>query len=117
MHRAGPNDDLLPIRPLPTIPVETASKSRSSQFDFGDRGATERRRHPPEDLFGMRGTEHVALPVQRNNLYIAVAAFVFMLLLGLFAAFFRLRLQLEHHDWNDMRLRAPATRMDSVPPH
>lgn len=63
----------------------------------------------------MRASEHVALPLQRNNLYIAVAAFVFMLLVGLFAAFFRLRLQLERHDGMDVRMHAPATRTDSVP--
>ncbi len=63
----------------------------------------------------MRPGEHVALPPQRNNLYIAVAAFVFMLLLGLFAAFFRLRLQLERNDSMDVRssLSGRRQRRDS----
>jgi hypothetical protein len=110
MHRSAPNDELFPIRPSPTIPVDASGGDRGDHVaDSDERGedrrATDpdlvavrsagRRVHPPEELFGMRASEHVALPVQRNNLYIAVAAFVFMLLLALFAAFFRHRLQLE----------------------
>jgi hypothetical protein len=130
MHRSAPNE-LFPIRPLPTIPVERASMSRGGQYSVLDEERTEDRRatdpdlaaadavdrpaHPPEELFGMRPTEHVALPVQRNNLYIAVAAFVLLLLLALFATFFRLRLKLEHGD--DVEVRAPATRTDSVLVH
>ena len=130
MHRLAPNE-LFPIRPLPTIPVERASMSRGGQDSVLDEELAEDRRaseselpaagsvdcraHPPEELFGIRPTEHVALPAQRNNLYIAVAAFILLLLLALFATFFRLRLKLEHDD--GVEVRAPATRTDSVLVH
>jgi hypothetical protein len=102
MQPSAPNHDLFPSRPSPTIPGEWPSRARV---------------HPPEELFGLRPTEHVALPPQRNNLRIAVAAFVVMLLLGLLAAFFRLRLQLERNDGMDVRSHAPASPMDSVARH
>lgn len=128
MHRS-PSNEMQPIRPLPTIPVETISHLRGGavleedeESRAPERRAAEpgpiahddvrRRAHPPEDLFGMRGTEHLVLPAQRNNLHIAVAAFVLMLLFALMAAFFRYRLQLERDD--GVNVRAPATRVDSV---
>jgi hypothetical protein len=62
----------------------------------------ESRPYPPEELFGLKETDHLALRPRRDNLQIAVVAFVLMLVFGLLAIFFRGRLHREL-DWTHPR--------------
>ncbi|HVW28316.1 MAG TPA: hypothetical protein VHC69_23295 [Polyangiaceae bacterium] len=131
MHRSPSNDPLRPIRPLRSIPPNAVSGAQGesvledAEWAEGDRRASEpelvandhvaRRAHPPEDLFGMRANEHVALPAPRKNLHIAVAAFILMLLFAMLAGFVRHRLELEHGDGVDVRTAPVRTGPGHAP--
>ena len=107
---------------MPTIPLEGAPessvrKSLDGAWNGEDRRETEpdgfdfdeeleERPHPPEDLFAVGPTEHLVLPPRRDNMQIAVVAFVMMMLLSLLALFFRHRLRMEHENETDVSIPA-----------
>jgi len=130
MQRSPLNHGPRPILPSPTIPLEALSRrpcgstcgtddepraDERRRTDPGPFGADAERARPPEELFALRSTERIALQPKRDNLHIAVAAFVITMLFSLIGVFFWHRLQLEQDDGRDMH--PPATRTDAVLAH
>ena len=111
LHRSPSNSGAGPSRPPAEPSVTNANigvfdgDRDSSVWDADDRRETEpddlwnapesSRPFPPEALFGLRETDHVALRPRRGNAQIAVMAFILMMVLSLLALFLRARLHRE----------------------